>query len=360
MPRSLMCLQNWARFAGFVALFGGIIVCSFLFAISYPPPIATLNGDPGQTGEQSNADEVETRRNKDRPLPLQQNERKEVIKATNERGLTVATWLLAFATVGTTVAISVQAFLFIWQLRLIRGTLEQTEEASRTAATQAKAIVAANSPIPVIAEIKLVPYESWEAADGAADRVHPGEPIPECCRVLPCITNIGRHSMRITSFCIERVLLDPDADLPEQPRYHSIDNRWQPWLVPFTQQWFRPADDITALDFSAEQRAAIAAGQQRLWNFWLFHISECSRRNADTQVHGALGCTPGVGWGKTTKLCLAPAQGVLMQLVTGGGGGLMPCSAAPACLMELPTSTVPPPPASAACRSCMRFFRHWS
>jgi len=76
--------------------------------------------------------------------------------------------------------------------------------------------------------------------------------------------------MRITSFCIERVLLDPDADLPEQPRYHSIDNRWQPWLVPFAQQWFRPADDITALDFSDAQRAAIAAGRQRLWIFGYF------------------------------------------------------------------------------------------
>ncbi len=44
-----------------------------------------------------------------------------------------------------------------------------------------------------------------------------------------------------------------------------------------------------------------------------------------------------------------------MQLVIGGGGGLMSRSAAPACLMELPTSIVPAPPANAAWRSCMRF-----
>ena len=52
--------------------------------------------------------------------------------------------------------------------------------------------------------------------------------------------------------------------------YYYLDNNWQPWLVPFGDLWFKPADEITALAFSAEDRQAIANGTKSLWVYGYF------------------------------------------------------------------------------------------
>jgi hypothetical protein len=61
----------------------------------------------------------------------EQAEREE--KATNERGLTVATWILAFATGLLFIAAAFQVGLFWWQLRLIRESLVDTKLAAEAA-----------------------------------------------------------------------------------------------------------------------------------------------------------------------------------------------------------------------------------
>jgi hypothetical protein len=40
MLNQIIQFRNWAFFAGFVTIFVGAIVCSFLYAISYPPSLS--------------------------------------------------------------------------------------------------------------------------------------------------------------------------------------------------------------------------------------------------------------------------------------------------------------------------------
>jgi hypothetical protein len=154
----------------------------------------------------------------------------------------------------------VQAGLFFWQLKYMRDEVARASAAAKTATDQAKAIIQSNSPILVIAEIKLVPHTSWESRDGAADRIGPGDAIPEFCRVLPNIVNIGRNSMRITSFCIER-FVSADA-LQAAPTYRTVDNNWQPWLTPFSGQWFMPSDVVTEVRLTETERGDVQSGKK--------------------------------------------------------------------------------------------------
>jgi hypothetical protein len=113
MLAALIKLENWAKLAGFVLIFLSIIVCSFIYAISYSP----LPGD-GPLAEHAN------------PHVQQQSadEEERLQKAANKRGLTIATWVLAFATGFLFIAAAVQAGLFVWQLDLIRKSLADTKK----------------------------------------------------------------------------------------------------------------------------------------------------------------------------------------------------------------------------------------
>jgi hypothetical protein len=83
MLNQLLKLENWAKLAGFVLIFLSIIVCSFIYAISYPPP----HGGSRQTQQ--------LQLSEDRAAEKQEK----LEQAANERSLTVATWALVLATV---------------------------------------------------------------------------------------------------------------------------------------------------------------------------------------------------------------------------------------------------------------------
>ena len=77
-------------------ILGAVIVCSFLWAISYPPsprhaPRAEADKSSAYAKDQPIAPKSETE--------TQRDEQERFEKAANERGLTIATWVLAFATV---------------------------------------------------------------------------------------------------------------------------------------------------------------------------------------------------------------------------------------------------------------------
>jgi hypothetical protein len=133
---------DWAKYAGLTAFFLTVLVCSFLWAISYQPvpcrgPMAQNNNCSAEkershaAGQTQNADllppaitlvpapksEEETRR----------DERQRFEKSANERGLTVATWVVAFATALLFGAVAVQAYLFVRQLGIMRDTLDKAE-----------------------------------------------------------------------------------------------------------------------------------------------------------------------------------------------------------------------------------------
>jgi hypothetical protein len=122
MLRTILKLRNWALLAGFVTIFASVVVCSFEFAISYPPfPTGQAQTSKESVGEPS------------------RDERERFEKAANERGLTEGTWALVLATVLLFCAAAVQVFLFVWQLDLIRKSLADTKLAAKAAAEGAEA-----------------------------------------------------------------------------------------------------------------------------------------------------------------------------------------------------------------------------
>jgi hypothetical protein len=101
--------------------FSSIIVCSFIYAISYPLP----HGGRLQTEHLQRSDDRE--------------EQDKIEKTANERSLTVATWALVLATTFLFFAAAVQAGLFVWQLDLIRRSLADTKKAADAAEKSANA-----------------------------------------------------------------------------------------------------------------------------------------------------------------------------------------------------------------------------
>jgi hypothetical protein len=144
-------------FAGFVTIFGGAIVCSFLWAISYPPPPSswpiTQANKSGTATERQPSEGAEHGTEhipfvvtivppKEGTPEAQRDEQERLQKTANERGLILATWLLAFATTLIFAVAVTQAVLFLWQLRLIRDGLRPAEVAANAAKESADAAIA--------------------------------------------------------------------------------------------------------------------------------------------------------------------------------------------------------------------------
>jgi hypothetical protein len=146
--RDWLMMENWARMAGFAAFLIIPVICTFIWAISYPPlPGFGPEGehydchseakrDP-RNGATQNGIAVPPLAHADQGSREVSNacreERERLQKAANERGLAVATWVLSFATMGLFGAVAIQAALFVWQLRLIRDELGHTKTAAEAA-----------------------------------------------------------------------------------------------------------------------------------------------------------------------------------------------------------------------------------
>lgn len=141
-------MRNWAKFGGFAGFIVVPVVCAFIWVVSYPPlPGFDRNGQhydcradterqPGGAPE-SRGGSIPPLAHADRTQHEEsqecREERESLQKAANERGLTIATWLLAFATMGLLGAVTAQVFLFVWQLRLIRNESVHTKTAAEAA-----------------------------------------------------------------------------------------------------------------------------------------------------------------------------------------------------------------------------------
>jgi hypothetical protein len=171
-------MRNWAKFGGFAGLTVALLVCAFLLATSYPPlPGFGIEGEhydcrakaerDGRKGaaqdgvvipplahaDQANGDASKACR----------EERERLQKASNERGLTVATWFLAFATIGLFGAVAIQAALFVWQLRLIRDESVHTkiaaEAAKKSADTAEAALTNVERPWLFAESVRALPVD---------------------------------------------------------------------------------------------------------------------------------------------------------------------------------------------------------
>ena len=147
-------IAYWAQSAGFISVLVAVLVCSFIWAISYPPlpsggPVVEHNQPEASTERQeSNASQRGTEQN---PFAIkilppakgtpeaERNEKESHEKAANERGVAIATWGLIYATLALFAAAIVQICLFYWQLRLIGRTVKDGAKAANAALENAEA-----------------------------------------------------------------------------------------------------------------------------------------------------------------------------------------------------------------------------
>lgn len=148
-----LMMRNWARAGGFAGFCAAILICAFIFAISKPQ--FPRNEQEAQQFEcQSDVQQSDRCR-------AEQESRDH---AANERGLTVATWLLAFGTLFVFGAIAIQAGLFVWQLRLIReesGHTKTAAEAARRSADIAERALTENERPWVFRDIVTVTWPPY-------------------------------------------------------------------------------------------------------------------------------------------------------------------------------------------------------
>src|ERR1700722_12672414 len=138
-----LMMQNWAKAGGFAGFIIVPIVCTFIWAISYPPlPGFRVDSEyyDCHSNKEQKGSSPETDGARQMPSLMQPNtpkrtdakacrdERERLQKATNERGLTVATWILAFATCFLVAATSV---LWVFTGLLWRTTSNSVKIAER-------------------------------------------------------------------------------------------------------------------------------------------------------------------------------------------------------------------------------------
>ena len=128
---------------------------------------------------------------------------------------------------------------------------------------QAGLIIAIEGPAPVIDAIKLVDYTD---IDGPAvvDPVPPG-PIPQFCRVLPEIYNLGRTPAHVTQFSLQWAV---SQDLPEAPRYDNI-KPTNLRIERTTRLWIR-FDADGNMPLTDSERQLIQSGRSTLWAYGFF------------------------------------------------------------------------------------------
>jgi hypothetical protein len=181
--------ENWAKAAGFITIFGSIIVCSFLWAISNPPspsgrPIVQQNHAPANAEQQTpNSDQrgtkavpfaVEIVPPKEGTPEAERNEEERQQKTANERGLVVATWVLTFATILLFTIAGIQAAFFGVQLQIMRDGMRDATIAAYAARDGARAAIeqtkiARSTERPYIAPVRAdisYPGGDFIPADG--------------------------------------------------------------------------------------------------------------------------------------------------------------------------------------------------
>jgi hypothetical protein len=146
--------------------------------------------------------------------------------------LTIVTGIMAFATIGLGIA---TVGLYV--------TGEKQVEAARTAADaalrQANAMIAIESPILDIAQLKLVGYENERSAAATIDPVPPGLP-PPFCRPLIALQNSGRTAMTINRIFCDWIVAPTVEEFPD---YH-FQEIWNGTLGKESSVWFRSQNGI--------------------------------------------------------------------------------------------------------------------
>jgi hypothetical protein len=161
-----------------------------------------------------------------------------------------------------------------FQAYYLFGTVRATSVAANAALRQANAMVALESPLPSVIEMKLVGYANDTDTVGNIDPVPNGMP-PNFCRPLVLLRNLGRTHMHLQAFCCDWLV---SRNLPGEPPYQRIIplNGALPGNSP--PLWF--VDLTNVIRLVDEERRAIQSGEMYLWVFgFISHLNFMRERS---------------------------------------------------------------------------------
>ena len=142
-----------------------------------------------------------------------------------------------------------------------------TRAAANAALRQANAMVAIKFPTPRIVEMKLVEYRDENDRIGTGDRVPPGI-LPDLCRPLVMLQNLGRTEMYLQEFCCDWIISDTLPIAPTYQHIRPLNGTLPGSAVNSPQVWFLNFQDI--IRPTPEQRIAIENRTHFLWVFGFF------------------------------------------------------------------------------------------
>jgi hypothetical protein len=132
---------------------------------------------------------------------------------------------------------------------------------------QAKIFAAVEGPVPIVVELKIVPYSRIPGTNtlgehGLIDRINPG-PIPADCRVLISFENKGRTVAIMRELCIEKFV---GTVLPANPTYIHT----EPWGLALERGpiWIKASDALA--NITAAEVGAATAVYPHGGAFWVY------------------------------------------------------------------------------------------
>jgi hypothetical protein len=144
-------------------------------------------------------------------------------------------------------------------------SIKAAEMAADAALRQANAMVALESPIPGIVQLKLVAYPDEQSDVATVDPVPPGVP-PQFCRPLVMLENRGRTEMTVHRFCCDWIVAPAVEEVPD----YSFVEIWNGGLAKESSVWVKSQNGIR-LDW--EQARTIGDFGAFLWVYGYFTYS---------------------------------------------------------------------------------------
>jgi hypothetical protein len=145
---------------------------------------------------------------------------------------------------------------------------KSTRRAAEASWRQAAAMIAIESPAIVVDEIKLVAYPDANNPASIEDPVR-GQIVPDFCRALVGLINLGRGRAHLINFCLEWRI---DTNLPIVPIYEPIHTQFLNTLFisnPQAKVFFGLGHPNNPVVLSAPERQRMTNGES-LWIYGSF------------------------------------------------------------------------------------------
>jgi hypothetical protein len=239
-------------------------------------PKSQQGTQPDQRGTASQPLSVNIVPTAEQKADTEKKDREAAIKAADDHKLVDYAWYQFLVGVVTFFIFVLQLIAFSLQARYMRRTVIEmrrtthatirsaraAQKSAEGALRQANAMIAVESPIFAIAELKLVAFENEHSSFATVDPVLAGLPLP-FCRILIRIENRGRTELTINRIFCDWIVAQTVSEMPE---YH-FEEIWNGALAKDGNAWFPSKNGIRLSQLDA---TAVENLEQFLWVYGKF------------------------------------------------------------------------------------------